>query len=232
MSVDSRALVGGLAVAMSVVIVVSVLSGEPAVFDDRTGGSVLRNLIYDFQTLLTGVLALFSAWWTIGQMRESDRLQERRHRQLLTSSERKEKLAVDRLLQRLPEALEYHTSRLERYLRHVPNHGGEPTWKLQAVRDAHVAIGAVKWLARIDQDKRVIACRDLFDADVDLQLECIGDWARTINSMLPEQVPWTKMEAARPDWYAQMLDPSLDDLASQCRIALDSLKRWAVDPLS
>lgn len=39
MSVDKKAFVGGLAVAVAVVMVISVVAGEPAIFDDRTGGA-------------------------------------------------------------------------------------------------------------------------------------------------------------------------------------------------
>ncbi len=62
------------------------------------GGHPLRNLYYDFQTLIGGVLAIIAAWWTIGTMEKTDAEAARRHAETMALGLRREYLELDRAL--------------------------------------------------------------------------------------------------------------------------------------
>ncbi|KQW76794.1 hypothetical protein [Ensifer sp. Root127] len=75
--------------------------GEPR-NADGSGGDFLRNFVFDFQTLLTGLLAIGAAYWTLREMRISDEVQERRHFELRLDAIRDDLLAVKRLQETVP----------------------------------------------------------------------------------------------------------------------------------
>ena len=65
---------------------------------DGTGGDPWRNAIMDFQTLITGGLAVYAAYATIRQMQNSDKRSDKRHEELVRLSLRAEALEIDRAL--------------------------------------------------------------------------------------------------------------------------------------
>lgn len=99
MAIGSRAFIAAIAIAFSVVITVAVLFGEAPTIAGREGGDPLRNLIYDFQTLITGVLALLAAGWTIAQMHAIDVRQAADQRRQNYLSHRASIRAVERFVQ-------------------------------------------------------------------------------------------------------------------------------------
>ncbi|MBP1852708.1 hypothetical protein [Rhizobium halophytocola] len=68
----------------------------PAMFGDRTQGLAQR--VYDFQTLIAGLIAVFAAAWTVRAMEGSDRAQERRHNHTVALNLRNEYAAMERLV--------------------------------------------------------------------------------------------------------------------------------------
>ncbi len=64
--------------------------------DGQHGGDSWRNILYDFQTLFTGILALGAAALTIVQSRLIDERQQNRHNDLLRIQMRPDKLRVER----------------------------------------------------------------------------------------------------------------------------------------
>ncbi|MBB2715605.1 hypothetical protein EFR00_25040 [Rhizobium sophoriradicis] len=91
-----------LAWAFAIVIAAGLLFpvtlGEPRAVQGSSGGDSWRNLIYDFQTLITGLAAVFAAAVTIRTMERTDRESERRHRELVMIQMRPERLKVSRAL--------------------------------------------------------------------------------------------------------------------------------------
>lgn len=67
-------------------------------FLDRTQGHWLKVSIYDFQTLITGGLAIVAAVWTVLTMESTDARSERRHRELVSLQLRSDALRVERML--------------------------------------------------------------------------------------------------------------------------------------
>lgn len=67
--------------------------------------------IYDYQTLITGVLAVFAAGVAVSQSVTADAAQERRHRQQMDLSQRRDLFAVRRLTNDLSQRLSYVADR-------------------------------------------------------------------------------------------------------------------------
>lgn len=83
-------------IVLCVVILPPIFFGEPRVVDGQSGGDSWRNILYDFQTLFTGILALGAAALTIVQSRLVDERQQKRHNDLLELQMRPDKLRVER----------------------------------------------------------------------------------------------------------------------------------------
>lgn len=83
-------------IVVLVAIIPPAMFGEARNIKDATGGDPWRNFIFDFQTIIAGIFAVFAAWWTVQAMERTDREQERRHRDLLALQLRTEYLAIDR----------------------------------------------------------------------------------------------------------------------------------------
>jgi len=108
-------------------VVPPIIFGEPRVVKDETGGDTWRNILFDFQTLIGGLFAVFAAWWTVITMETTDQAAQerheqtlaqnrkaedennRRHRQLMQLTVRGDMLRVDRLL--VPALSNFQTAR-------------------------------------------------------------------------------------------------------------------------
>lgn len=86
----------GIAIVVATAIVLPVVFGVPRNVEGSTGGDSWRNLIYDFQTLITGIAAVLAAAITIRTMEKTDRESDRRHRQLMELTLRPDRLKVSR----------------------------------------------------------------------------------------------------------------------------------------
>ena len=60
--------------------------------------SSANKFIYDYQTLITGIAAVFAAGYTVRQMRITDEMSEKRHRELVSLQLRADRLRVERSL--------------------------------------------------------------------------------------------------------------------------------------
>ena len=83
-------------IVLCAVILPPIFFGEPRIVDGQSGGDSWRNVLYDFQTLFTGILALGAAALTIVQSRLVDERQQKRHNDLLELQMRPDKLRVER----------------------------------------------------------------------------------------------------------------------------------------
>lgn len=89
---------GLLALVLLMALLVPAIFGEAPKLTDRTGGDSWRNWVSEFQTLITGILAVSAATWTVFTMDRTDAASEKRHRELVSLSLRKEALQIDQLV--------------------------------------------------------------------------------------------------------------------------------------
>lgn len=85
----------------------------PAIFGGRD--DIWGRFIYDYQTLITGILAVFAAAVAVSQSAAADASQERRHREQLFISQRRDVFAVSRLSNDLTQRLKYVADRSQEF---------------------------------------------------------------------------------------------------------------------
>ncbi|MGK9039197.1 hypothetical protein KXS05_02415 [Rhizobium sp. SA279] len=93
----------GSAVGTAAMLIV--LFGEARVIEGESGGDALRNFIYDFQTLITGGLAVLAAFFTIRYAIVFDGRQYDRHQQMMAFTIRRELQTLERAFH--PQVDEY-----------------------------------------------------------------------------------------------------------------------------
>lgn len=138
--------------------------GEPRMVKDQHGGDPWRNIIYDFQTLFTGVLAVGAAAFTIIQSRAIDERQQRRHEQLFDLQVRPDRLRLARAWGKVRYLITLKSS-IESVTFPFVLPGAEPI--AEPYRAAVVASELLTSLT-LDRlrDKEVENVRDLFDGQM------------------------------------------------------------------
>lgn len=84
------------ALVFAAAILLPLVFGSSRIIEGQTGGDGWRNFIFDFQTLLTGILAIAAAWWNITVMRAVDRESDRRHKETLEKGKIEETRIIER----------------------------------------------------------------------------------------------------------------------------------------
>ncbi|ANK73699.1 hypothetical protein FA04_14360 [Ensifer adhaerens] len=97
MSAGYRAYFVALAIVIATAVFVLIFTGEARTLDGSSD-NFFRNVLYDFQTLITGVLALGAAWWTVHTMQIADVKVNRRHEQAMELGLRGDRLRIERAL--------------------------------------------------------------------------------------------------------------------------------------
>lgn len=89
-------ILAGLVLAIGICL--PVVFGEPRIVDGQSGGDSWRNLIYDFQTLITGFFAIAAAFVTVLYALKIDDRQHQRHQQIMSFTVRRELRTLERAL--------------------------------------------------------------------------------------------------------------------------------------
>lgn len=138
-----RTKVGGvIAVALFAGLTLPVLFGEPRIVDGSRGGDRWRNTIYDFQTLIAGILAVAAAFVTVRQMQITDEAAENRHSQLVQLSLRPDRLRIERVIMPYENEFLLRTAVIESILD-----------ELTTYRDGEHAVGLPRFQELIDKGK-------------------------------------------------------------------------------
>ncbi|MGM5088026.1 hypothetical protein ACD589_15180 [Rhizobium sp. 814_E9_N1_1] len=218
---------GAAIVVVAAAIVVPVVFGAPAEFTDRHGGDAWRNLIYDFQTLITGVLAVVAALGTILQMRRSDALQDRRHRENRRDLRRGDELVVTRLRAFLPSALRSHSVTLRAYVNSQNPFGRAIEW--------HHAKFEVEHFQDELQDFRVTSCFHLLPQGI---FESLEDCKRRVETILRVARKRAEIDLSHPDasdmdvMYEEIAIYEMGFLETKAVRLADLIDDWAMDFIS
>ncbi|WP_349041360.1 hypothetical protein [Agrobacterium sp. SORGH_AS 787] len=153
------------AFVLIVTIIPPVLIGAPREIEGQKGGDPWRNIIFDFQTLITGLLAVGAATWTVATMEKTDRRAEERHRQLVNLSVRADRLRVERLMVPALSQLEFHyevysavaVKKLKEMLPEAP---------LLVAEVASQALGSSHHVTHVISTKPFAEALDLFSGDL------------------------------------------------------------------
>ncbi|RVN34515.1 hypothetical protein [Sinorhizobium meliloti] len=84
------------AIIVGLLLIIAMVLLPPAISGGRTDS--VGKFVFDYQTLITGIMAVGAAGWTISQMRRSDERQEARHRELVILGQRPEQMTFNALV--------------------------------------------------------------------------------------------------------------------------------------
>jgi branched-subunit amino acid transport protein len=199
-----------IVIAMLVALVFPVLFGQPAQMSDRTGGDPFRNLIYDFQTLITGALAVAAAWWTIHTMGATELAAERRHAQQVSLALRADKLAVERAIYPQVASLDgawHFLNMLRKEMLKANTYRGQLLYML----------GRSYMLRQIADDLLEV-----------LDREQLREGSRLFDGMLTFKITWLRQQASiLKEALAGMGD---GQIYVNPVVVLDAVGRWNVEP--
>lgn len=204
-------IVKGLFAGLGVALIMPVFFGDPASFDDRSGGDPLRNLIYDFQTLIGGALAVAAAWWTVRTMEKTDIAAERRHSEQVALILRADKLAVQRAIYPQMTGLSGIGMYIETFKAQMLS---QNTYRLQL----HYIISHAFLFRGL--------ARDILEL---LNLDQLKEGSRLFDGNLTFKLHWLRQQA-------DSLEGALDNLGDELRfvnpetVLQDPGATWAVEP--
>ena len=89
-----REFIAGVLICVVIVVVIAVLKEAGPADNARGGEHYLRTLVFEFQTLLTGILAVAAAYLTVLQMRASDEKSDSRHLQTMKAASEQHKASM------------------------------------------------------------------------------------------------------------------------------------------
>lgn len=89
--------IGAMVVCVVTFIVANLLQYGP-VSDEGKGANIVLGVLYDFQTLAGGALAVCAAWWTIKTMEKTDRAAAQRHMEEMDLVSNADKRMVERAI--------------------------------------------------------------------------------------------------------------------------------------
>ncbi|MGR9345868.1 hypothetical protein ACU8NW_14790 [Rhizobium leguminosarum] len=136
--------------------------------------------VYQFQTLITGALAVFAAHYTVRQMQRSDQKSDERHNQLMDLSVRPIRLKVNRSVFPMVELIEDALDDIDGWRRRLGADDG--AWFLsQNAIDFDEVVR--KWHAMVNNEQLQIA-QDYYGGDMVFALHRSKETARDVLAML------------------------------------------------
>ncbi len=170
-------------VVLTAAILPAVIFGEARSVQGQSGGDPWRNILYDFQTLITGFAAVGAAALTIRTMNKTEIAAQVRHEQMVALSLRADRLKVERMLQPQRNLLVKRLVEVEHLNAHIE------TWRSGGGGDVKALGRGVLAVARqIKEYTQRAQFRDaapLFSGELNLsllRLEAVSLWARNAAS--------------------------------------------------
>ncbi|MGF6156989.1 hypothetical protein M2267_002244 [Ensifer sp. KUDG1] len=193
---------------VSHVVVIILAATLPAAMFGKPGDGYFE-FLKEFQTLLTGLLAVGAAAYTISEMIKSDAKQEQRHRETIEISMLPSKLAVARVADFLPGRLRHYSEQFRLFDELVDKNTFQPSWDKQSLTLAIRVCVNARNLHREVLSDRVTSCQHLFDNDVMQNLEEFRTWSGELISRLPEGFATSMFDdddvVEPPEWYNRAL---------------------------
>ncbi len=219
----------GSRVVTHVVVIILAATLPAAMFGEPGDGYF--EFLKEFQTLLTGLLAVGAAAYTISEMIKSDAKQEQRHREMVEISMLPSKLAVARVAEYLPKSLRHYCEQFRLFSELLDKDTLQPAWDKESVRQVIRACMSAHNLRKDLLSERVTSCHYLFDHDVMQNLEELRGWSGSLLARLPDDfaMPILAEEEvpARPAWYNRGLYAYLEVMSHSAGVLADEIDEWA-----
>lgn len=218
-------LLGLLFCVVFAAIIPAVLFGEPRRMAGQEGGDAWRNIIFDFQTLITGFAAVGAAFLTIAEMRLTDTAAERRHQETKQLAITLASLAASRL-----------ASRANQWLRSLK----DETRNLSELQDAsptEIASRLALAILRAGNIKQLFGtpeyqqAQQYFNPDVSSGFGLVASWSMTLGEYVPltdkELVQAATEPHPRIEKYAQAIVAVLVVLGDVSVRLADDIDLWS-----
>lgn len=156
-----------------------------------SGGTCSQDFFYDYQTLVTGVLAVLAAGVTVAVMIRTDQRAQQRHEQLIDLTVGADTLRLERLLRiwggelsKLSEDADLAVKEAEEY-RDNPSKG---------IYDPEAPGSVPARISRIISDPVFQQTSDLFSAELTLAIVSMNEPLRTISGASMSMKRWARFE--------------------------------------
>ncbi len=190
-------------------------------------GGALWRFVSEYQTLITGTMAVGAARLTIRQMQATDRLQIAHHQQQMNIATLPSHLAI--LMGVLAKALRNCSDKALEFVCLCDGEFGEPAWDRKANFSLGMCIVGYRHLGDSFTHSWFTACSSLFSPDVDHEVMQVIQWLDLLNGMLPEDKTFILRYSTRPDGLSgiRTWNPILSDLAATTQNLNASLAHWS-----
>lgn len=184
------------------------------------------DFIYRFQGLITGLLAVGAAYWTVMEMRNSQRMQEQQHQAQIAVATLPHKLAIYRLMALTTPFLDNYPEICDRYVRQL-----DPA--LPWGENANKALA--NWLISTGSLKRLMhsgyfrECEPLLTPSVAFcskEIEASLEFLEAIGSSTSYEIADLWKDPRRPVWYHDGFGVAAEDLSRQVRELRCHLDIW------
>lgn len=181
---NRKKVLGAAFIAIGLTLGLPILFGAGPTKNARDGEDPLRTIIFDFQTLIGGALAVAAAWWTVKTMEDTDASAARRHAEQIDLSLRKDRLAVERAVNpqiaRL-QSLTFYLGSLRAGMLKRNTYRGQIRYIVEHVFALKDCSSSLTKLLELDQFKEGSR---LFDGMLAYKLEWLHDRAREIEEII------------------------------------------------
>ncbi|PZM07570.1 hypothetical protein [Rhizobium tubonense] len=179
-------------------------------------GIGLLSLLFNYQTLIAGILAVLAAIWTVRQMRASEKSADARHDQLVGLMLKRDQLIVDRAANPLLERLNLTLPKLLK-TKEGFSESQDPTAYLRSNMEAIAQIGVESQLI---SNPFLADARPLFDGQLVHMLETISGRGASIGFQLYDL---RKLAENAESAGQQVPDVAYEQCAIEVRSAINHL---------
>ncbi len=198
----------------------------PSIFGD-TNTDGWAKWVSDFQTLIAGTAAVVAASYTVAQMKVSDALQERRHRELLRSGLRQEQAAAERIKSYLNKSFMFVEIYVHQHLNSRPNIRVE--WTHPQRKAFYEAVYAAFSIEAILQNNVVKEASSILPSKLYVQMGLIQSHLNRLKGFFPDDVPdidpYDK-SIMNPTGYKREVDFVLAEIARCVTDLLTAAEEW------
>lgn len=192
--------------------------------------SCVRRFIYDFQGLISGMLAVAAAWWTISTMHNV-------HKEQIFVATKANVVRVKRFVGVIVPALGRYRQTIYNFEQRVPQGAFEPKWDHETRKTLLYAIFAINKVQVTLSDPVLEECVPLFDVDTTNALRELRTWVTGLLERFtgiadPFVIASDLDDSIRPTWYTDYMYVFLADLRGSIDTFIDAANRWSETELS
>lgn len=223
---------GAVWMNLAVILALAVTFG-PAIFGEAK--DPWTQFVFGYQTLITGLFAVFAAFITLRQMRESEERQQVRHLEALLVTVRDDRRAINRLRDFLPERLPKDVVPLHAYADLAADEADvdrEEPWSRERKVAFYAAAFAAIRIGNTLNDPRVQRCTEMFTSEMHEEIINCEASTRMIRDLVPPELRYAGYylgDAIEFDhrWAAAYVPIIIADIANAAERVAADIEKWS-----